>query len=101
MLDAKSALELSEFTGRPSSIACDTVMKYIENKLATAATLGEKDTTILIPMFIPDCPQFRIDMMLLYIGEYLKNNGFFVCTMTIDTIYVSWRYPSTILPITR
>ena len=95
MFNANLALKLSEYTGQSSSAACDMVMKYIENKLATAATLGRKDTTISVPMFIPDCPQFQIDKMLIYIVEYLGYQGFFVHVMTSDTIYISWRYPST------
>ena len=93
MLSAATALALSRSSKSTSPAACLSVLKYIQTRIATAATLGQQDTLVYVPLYIPDCPEFRLHEMTEYIVYQLTISGFYLYPLSSGAIYVSWRYP--------
>ena len=91
-MDAFTAYEIADRKKYTEDRTFEDVVKYVEKKIATAATLGHRDTICSIPIYMPDTPAFDRSSMLEDIMHHLTNKGFYCRPCPSCTVYISWRY---------
>jgi hypothetical protein len=89
---AIDAYMLSEKQTDSNADVFNTVRRYVEKKIKTAATLGDLDTVCQVPAFISDAPIYKQDVLVLAIKQHLDKCGFHTILFGLDHLYVSWRY---------
>lgn len=91
---ASDAFEVSRQTKHASESTLHKVCSFVERKISTAATMGQRDTLAEVPMFIQDAPQYDRITMQHSVSEQLRKRGFHVVILPNFNLYVSWRYPT-------
>lgn len=92
-MQASEALVISSKIQTNTEDTINRVCRYVDKKIATAATLGEQDTMCSIPQFIPDTMQFRMEPMIQAVIVHLIELGYYTRQLGTNTVYVSWRFP--------
>jgi hypothetical protein len=91
VLTAYGAFQISKQVKQTNSETFVKVYDFIQRKIHTAATMGKKDTIASLPCYLAGASAFKFDDMLMRVSSELENNGFYVCKLTHETLYISWR----------
>jgi hypothetical protein len=68
------------------------VCSYVEKKIVTAASLGERDTICSIPMYLHDAPTYDQEALTEALVDHFRTQQFYVHTIHTTAIYISWRH---------
>ncbi len=91
-MNASAAYLIAEKKKKHDNETYVLVCKFVEKKIATAATLGKRDTMCEVPVFIPDSLQFDMQPMVLAVSECFQNLGYYVLQVSFNGLYISWRH---------
>lgn len=91
-MNASAAFLIAEKKKKHDNETYVLVCKFIEKKIATAATLGKRDTMCEVPVFIPDSLQFDMQPMVLAVSERFQKLGYYVLQVSVSGLYISWRH---------
>ena len=90
-MDAYTAFQVADRKKHTEDSTFEDVVRYVQNKITTAATLGHRDTLCVIPIYLPDTPAFDRDAMTKAVMEHLTSKSFYCYLCPSCTLYVSWR----------
>ncbi len=69
------------------------LVRNIERKIKTAASMNNRDTFTSIPPFHVDLPPYNLDDIITRLVKHFTDAGFYVKALN-EVIYISWRYES-------
>jgi hypothetical protein len=93
-MDAITAFNLAKQENEFESHEFQAVSLYVDKLIATAATMGNRDTICEIPLYVAGVDYFPRNVMCGAIEQRLNTLGYYTLLLSDVAMYISWRFPN-------
>ena len=90
-LSAEDAMRITKTRGESQNAGQVALVRMVERKIQTVATMGDDDTIWTVPVFQCDISPYKPLDMAEKVEKHLEAQGFYVKRFG-TVLYVSWRY---------